>query len=95
VTVRFLAAARRELASQLAYLNVVAPVAGPRLRAAVKYALELLEAGGVEGPELVLRDGRHVRRWLVPPLTLFYVRENEGVLIVRVRHGAQRPIART
>jgi plasmid stabilization system protein ParE len=94
VTVRFLAAARRELAGQLAYLNVVTPAAGPRLRAAVKHALELLEAGGVEGPELVLRDGRRVRRWLVPPLALFYVREKGGVLVVRVRHGAQRPITR-
>ncbi|HEU4411660.1 MAG TPA: type II toxin-antitoxin system RelE/ParE family toxin [Polyangiaceae bacterium] len=94
MTVRFLAVARRELAGQLAYMNVVAPAAGPRLRAAVKYALDLLEAGGVDGPELMLRDGRRVRRWLVPPLVLFYVREKKGVLVVRVRHGAQRPITR-
>jgi plasmid stabilization system protein ParE len=35
-----------------------------------------------------------VRRWLVPPLALYYVRNADGVLVVRVRHGAQRPITR-
>jgi hypothetical protein len=57
VTVRFLAVARRELAAQLAYLHVAAPTAGANLRVAVQHTLELLDAGGVDGPELVLRDG--------------------------------------
>lgn len=94
MTVRFLPVARRELAGQLAYLNVVALAAGPRLIGAVRSALGVREAGSVDGPESVLRGGRRVRRWLVLPLVLFYVRDEQGVLVLRARHGAQRPMAR-
>jgi plasmid stabilization system protein ParE len=92
--IRYTAAARRELGGKLAYLAADNADAADRLEVDVLLALQLLDAGGVDGPELVLRDGRRVRRWLVPPLALYYVRNADGVLVVRVRHGAQRPITR-
>jgi plasmid stabilization system protein ParE len=94
VTVRFSKLAREELATQLAYLAATNPFAAARLGKAVRRALETLDADVADSAALELRDGRRVRRWLVPPLALFYVRRGEIVFVVRVRHGAQRPITR-
>jgi plasmid stabilization system protein ParE len=86
--------ARRELGAQVAFLASASPDAARRLAVDVRRAFELLGAGNVEGPEAQLRDGRYVRRWIVPPLLLFYERDGRDVLVRRVRHGAQRPITR-
>jgi plasmid stabilization system protein ParE len=87
--------ARRELGAQIAHLASVAPEASDRLIAQLAHALSLLGSGVADGPELQLKDGRYVRRWLVSPLLLFYERDGRDVVVRRVRHGAQRPITRT
>jgi plasmid stabilization system protein ParE len=95
VTVRLTDEARRELGAQVAYLASVNPSVARRLSAAVRSALALLGGGKVDGPEVQFKDSRYVRRWLVPPLTLFYERDGRDVVVRRIRHGAQRPITRT
>lgn len=92
MSVRFLKRARRELGSQLAWLASVSPDAATRLLQDIERALVLLDAGSVDGEAFVLKSGRTVRRWLVPPLALYYARREDAFVVVRVRHGAQRPI---
>lgn len=94
MTVRLTDEARRELGAQVAFLASVSPDAARRLAANVRHALSLLDGGKVEGPEVQLRDGRTLRRWVVPPLLLFYGRDGHDIVVRRIRHGAQRPITR-
>jgi plasmid stabilization system protein ParE len=93
--IRYAPVAKRELVGQLAYLASVNPDAADRLEAEVARALALLDTGTVDGPRVVLSDRRQAHRWLVPPLLIFYLRRRRGeVYVLRVRHGAQRPITR-
>ncbi|HEU4407799.1 MAG TPA: type II toxin-antitoxin system RelE/ParE family toxin [Polyangiaceae bacterium] len=94
MTVRLTDEARRELAAQVAYLASVNPDAARRLAAAVRGALKLLDGGKVDGPQVQLKDGPRVRRWLVSPLQLFDERDGNDVVVRRVRHESQRPITR-
>ncbi len=94
MTVRFLKRARQELGAQLAWLASVSPDASARLLEDVDRALVLLDGVSVDSEEIELASGRRVRRWLVPPLALYYARRGAVLVIVRVRHGAQRPIVR-
>jgi plasmid stabilization system protein ParE len=86
--------ARRELGAQIAHLASVAPDASDRLIDQLAHAFSLLDSRIADGPEVQLKDGRYVRRWLVSPLLLFYERDGREVIIRRIRHGAQRPITR-
>ena len=70
----------------------MSPDAASRLLEQVERALDLLDAGSVDGEAFELKSGRMVRRWLVPPLALYYARRDDVLVIVRVRLGAQRPI---
>jgi len=72
--IAFRALARRELAAQLMFLAARSPEAAVRLTGEVQSALQRLDAGVLEGAPLRLRSGRQVRRWLVSPLLVFYVR---------------------
>jgi plasmid stabilization system protein ParE len=92
--IRYTAVARREIGEQLAYLGAINADAADRLEAEVLRALRLLATGKVDGPEVQLRDGRSVRKWVVPPFVIFYERDGQDVVVRRLRHGAQRPITR-
>jgi plasmid stabilization system protein ParE len=92
VTVRILKIAQQELAAQLAWLATVNPTAARQLLDDVQAALTLMDSGVVDGAEVVLKSGRRVRRWLVLPLVIFYVRRGATVSVIRIRHGSQRPI---
>ena len=72
----------------------VSPDASVHLLADVERATTLLDGVAVDSEELELTSGRRVRRWLVPPLALYYARRGGVLVIVRVRHGVQRPIVR-
>ncbi|MEI8254858.1 MAG: type II toxin-antitoxin system RelE/ParE family toxin [Deltaproteobacteria bacterium] len=96
MTVRFNKVARNELAAQIAYIAAVNPIAATRLVAEVRSTLTRIDTGIVEGSEVVLaKSGRRLRRWPVPPLVLYYRRMADAIRVVRVRHGAQRPIAQS
>lgn len=94
MTVRFNKQARQELGAQLAYLGAANPDAALHLLAEIERGLGLLDEGLADGNAVSLRSGRQARRWVVPPLVLFYRRQGATVIVLRVRHGAQRPITR-
>jgi plasmid stabilization system protein ParE len=63
-----------------------------RLEADLWQVLRLLHDLKVEGRSVTLRSGRLVYRWVHPPLVIFYQRRGRDLVLVRVRHGAQRPL---
>jgi plasmid stabilization system protein ParE len=94
VTVRYLRRARHELDEQIGFIKAQNPAAAATLLAEVDAVLEYMATSGFElGSEQTLRrTSRCVRRWVVEPLLVFYVRRPWGLLVVRVRQGHQRPI---
>jgi hypothetical protein len=66
---------------------VVAPQAGKDLR-------EAYEFEAVTGREVLLRDGRWVKTWPVPPYRIYYRVSGQELQVIRVYHQARRPIER-
>jgi plasmid stabilization system protein ParE len=54
----------------------------------------LLATEAFMGREVVLRDGRRVRTWPVPPYRIYYRQQGDLFEVVRVYHQARRPIER-
>lgn len=94
MTIRFVDIARRELAQQIAWLLPLSPDAAVHLRDRVRHVLTLLDQGVADGRTVEFPDGMRVRRFVVPPLVLFYDRVGRDVVVRRVRHMSQRPITR-
>jgi len=86
--------ARKDLLQARKYLADNSPTAADRLAEAITAALERLASGLVEGPEAVLRDGRTVRTWSVPPYKVYYRRTKDELVVVRIYHSARKPIER-
>jgi plasmid stabilization system protein ParE len=88
---------RRALA-ELAEIQEFIAQDNPRAAAAeldrVDRAIQQLAAGELSGPEVTFRNGQRARRWPVPPYRIYYRRTRNRTTILRVYHGAQRPIER-
>jgi len=54
--------------------------------------IQRLTAGERQGSELRFRDGRRLHGWSAPPYRIYYERTASLTRIVRVYHGARRPI---
>lgn len=70
----------------------VNPDAAERFCAAVERHLELLATHPQIGVKAGFRHAPHVRKWVVQPFRnylLFYEDRAEGVLMIRLLHGAQ------
>ena len=63
--------------------------AAAKLAARVLAIVEKLGAGTLEGPELQLSTGERVRSWPVPPFRIYYKRQQDPLLILRVYHHAR------
>jgi plasmid stabilization system protein ParE len=70
------------------------PVAADRLLVRMIEIVGLLASRALVGREVVLRDGRRVRTWPVPPYRVYYRERGDLFEIVRVYHQARRPIER-
>jgi plasmid stabilization system protein ParE len=68
--------------------------AADRLLARLVEVIGLLATGAFTGREVVLRDGRRVRAWPVPPYRIYYRQQGDLFEVVRVYHQARRPIER-
>ena len=68
--------------------------AADRLLARLVEVIGLLATGAFTGREVVLRDGRRVRAWPVPPYRVYYRQQGDLFEVVRVYHQARRPIER-
>lgn len=68
--------------------------AADRFLARLIEVIGLLAAEAFTGREVVLRDGRRVRSWPVPPYRIYYRQQGDLFQVVRVYHQARRPIER-
>jgi len=70
------------------------PEAADRLLARIVQIVGLLAVKAFVGREVVLRDGRRVRTWPVPPYRVYYREQGDVFEVVRVYHQARRPLER-
>lgn len=56
--------------------------------------IDKLAAGDFDGPEQELTSGERVRSWAVPPVRVYYQRQEDALWVLRIYHQARRPIAR-
>lgn len=70
--------------------------AARKLQAEVEETIAKLEARLFEGPEERLRTGEPVRSWKIPsfPFRVYYTREGQSLLVLRIYHQARNPIVR-
>jgi plasmid stabilization system protein ParE len=96
VRIEFAPEAVDDLAGAIEYLQERNPHAAAVTAGLVFDAIDKLAAGEFEGPERRLRTtGERVRSWPVPPYRIYYRREPEAFLVLRVHHGRRNPVART
>jgi len=84
--------ARDDLAAAVGYVAKDNPAAAARLLNRVHEVVDLLAEGGLDGPLSRLRSGVEVRSWPVPPLRIFYRREPNTLIVVRIYHQSRRPL---
>lgn len=83
-----------DIVDAIAYLNERSPTAATNLDADISGCIERLAAGEFEGPLSRLKSGSLVRNWPVPPFRIYYQREADELVVLRVYHQTRRPIAR-
>lgn len=86
--------ARDDLAAAVGYIAQDNPIAAARLIDRVSEVIDLLAEGGLDGPPSVLPSGEQVRSWPVPPMRVFYRRELDKLLVLRIYHQSRRPFGR-
>jgi len=83
-----------DIVQAIAYLNERNPTAAAKLDADITRCIERLADREFGGPVSNLRSGAVVRSWGVPPFRIYYQRNPDELLIVRVYHQARRSITR-
>jgi toxin ParE1/3/4 len=86
--------AQEDLREAYDYIARDNPEAADRVLARIGQVIGMLASGAVQGREVVLRDGRRVHTWPVPPYRIYYRKSAEVFQVVRVYHQARRPIER-
>jgi plasmid stabilization system protein ParE len=87
--------ARDDLKEAFEYIHKDNPQAANRVLAHLVEMFGFLASGAVTGREVVLRDGRRVNTWPVPPYRIYYRKNVDRLEIIRVYHQARRPIERS
>ena len=85
--------ARDDLAAAVGYIAKDNPAAAARLLSRVREVIDLLAEGGLDGPLSRLRSRVEVRSWPVPPFRVFYRREPDTLIVVRIYHQSRRPLS--
>ena len=70
------------------------PIAAIQEMKRILDAVQDLADTTVDGREVVLRDGRSVRIWLVSPYKIYYRRTARALHVAHIFHHARRPIER-
>jgi toxin ParE1/3/4 len=86
--------ARDDLKRAYEYVGNENPGAADRLLGRLIEVIGMLAAEAVQGREVILRDGRRVRTWPVPPYRVYYRKRGDTFEVVRVYHQARLPIER-
>lgn len=87
-------AAADDLCEAYGYIAADNVEAAETVVARIVEVIGLLAASAFEGREVVLRDGRRVRTWPVPPYRIYYREREEVFEVLRIYHQARRPIER-
>jgi plasmid stabilization system protein ParE len=83
-----------DIVDAISYLNERNPTAAANLDAEIAQCIDRLVAQEFDGPVSRLRSGTLVRSWAVPPFRIYYQRQSDELLVVRVYHQTRRPITR-
>jgi plasmid stabilization system protein ParE len=94
LSVRLLPRAVADLDRWIARIRLDNARAAETFAAEVFSTIESLAAGAFEGPETSLHTGQVVRSWPVPPLRIYYQRQNGDLVVLRIYHQGRRPISR-
>ena len=70
------------------------PIAADRVLAHIVEMIGMLASEAVIGRDVLLRDGRWVKTWPVPPHRIYYRVSGQELQVIRVYHQARRPIER-
>ena len=83
-----------DVVDAIRYLNERNPTAAAKLDDDFSRCIERLAGAEFDGPVSRLRSGTLVRSWAVLPFRIYYQRNPDELLIVRVYHQARRPLTR-
>ena len=83
-----------DIVDAITYVNERNRTAAAKLDADIARCIERLADREFEGPVSRLRSGAVVRSWVVPPFRIYYQRNRDELVILRVYHQARRPITR-
>lgn len=94
MSVLFAPEAEQDLRELLEYLAERNPDAAAKLGQRILSIVDQLAASDFDGPEQQLTSGERVRSWAVPPVRVYYQRQDDALWVLRIYHQARRPIAR-
>ena len=84
-----------DLAAVIEYLNQRNPRAATATADSIFRVIDRVAAREFEGPECQLRSTRErVRSWPARPYRIYYRREDDTLIVLRIYHSSRRPIAR-
>ena len=86
--------ASKDLREAYEYILKDNPIAADRVLAHIVEVIGMLASEAVTGREVLLRDGRRVNTWPVPPYRIYYRVSGQELQVIRVYHQARRPIER-
>ena len=86
--------AREDLREAYEYIRKDNPNAAARVFAHIVEVMGMLVSESVRGRDVLLRDGRRVKTWPVPPYRIYYRVKGQELQVIRVYHQARRPIER-
>ena len=86
--------AREDLREAYDYVSKDNPNSASRVLAHIVEIIGMLASESVTGREVLLRDGRRVKTWPVPPYRIYYRVRGQELQVIRVYHQARRPIER-
>ena len=87
-------AALADLAEIQRYIAQDSPRAAAAEVARIDSVIQKLLVGELQGQAVRLLSGQRAQRWPVPPYRIYYRRTRTRTTILRVYHGARRPIER-
>lgn len=95
MTIRFTRLAERDAEARFDWLLERNLAAALTFRNDLAALLTRLESGELVGPWVRVEGlKRPVRTWPLLPLRVYYRPVSDGIVVVRVYHGARKPIAR-
>jgi len=92
VKVRWTFAARDDLDGAISHLAERNPDAAEALLDRILDAADLLADGRFDGPPAELEWAPEARGWLIAPFRLYYRRELDVLVVLRLYHVRQRPL---